>query len=263
MVPVHILITVSSHDDVSLPLLLGQISKDTGAPFRISVFLTDSAYAPAVREMAKTFVQIDNPLLRKLRVARIACFDANTQPDSPIDLVLANRIEDLQTLAVHAQTVVLNHVPATAPDTSRYNNLTTPFQQLADIVIANCAEKEGIAHEDIAHLGCFSRADDLVVHTRQAVDGHTRHFQADTEIAIQAMHDLALDTIPQRFAGAVFVSSYLRSWQKNITTTGMRRAKNGTLEVEAIMLRKGEITPMRAIDEAAKNAARHLANIAA
>ena len=38
MAPIHILITVSSHEDVFLPLLLGQMSQDTGVPFRVSVF---------------------------------------------------------------------------------------------------------------------------------------------------------------------------------------------------------------------------------
>ncbi len=260
MAPIHILITVSSHEDVFLPLLLGQMSQDSGVPFRVSVFLNNPVYAQPIQEMAKTFVQIDNPLLRKLRVARIACFDANAQPDSAVDLVLANHSEDLRTVAVGASVVVLNHVPSsTKLEGFSCDSLLTPFQQLADIAIANCAEKEGIAAEDIGNLGCFSRGEDLVIHARAAIRGHDRHFDADAEIAVQPLRNLALDAIPNRLTGVAFVASYLRSWQKNVSSTCLRRGAGDTLVVEAIAMRKGEIALQRAIDDATKNAARHLA----
>ena len=162
--------------------------------------------------------------------------------------------------AVGASVVVLNHVPSsTKLEGFSCDSLLTPFQQLADIAIANCAEKEGIAAEDIGNLGCFSRGEDLVIHARAAIRGHDRHFDADAEIAVQPLRNLALDAIPNRLTGVAFVASYLRSWQKNVSSTCLRRGAGDTLVVEAIAMRKGEIALQRAIDDATKNAARHLA----
>jgi hypothetical protein len=235
--------TISTQEDVFLPFQLAQMSRDSGVPFRISVFLNTPNLEGQVQEMAKAFVQINNPLLRRLRVARIESFRRDAQPDSEVNLVLANRTEDLQQISVLPPIVVINKVPATnSPTSNKYASLLMPFQQIADIEIADCAEKEGVEHEDIASMACFTVGDNLIISAMNPIKGRTKYFQKSDTLLIKPLNTLPFDAIPPRLSGLVFVADYLRSWRQNISSTILRRETNGTLHVAPITVCKGEIT---------------------
>ncbi len=244
MKPIHILTTIAKQEDVFLPLLLAEMSRDSGTAFRVSVFLQSPQLATQVGEMAKIFVRCENPWLRKLRDARIECFSENAKPTEEIDIILAATSQDLTQMATPAKIAILHRPPSVESahtNSTLCNHILMPFAELAAIEMANCAEKMGIEHEDLDKLACFSKQDDLHIYAKSDLNGAAR-FSCMEIIASKALNSVEMGVLPARLPSIILASQLLRSWRQDISSTILRRGVDGKLIVEPVVLQKGEIT---------------------
>lgn len=243
MKPIHVMITISRSEDVYLPILLGEMSRDVSVPLRISVFLISPIFAPQVNEMAKIFAQIDNPMLTKAKGKAIECFSPEQPQKGSIDLLLAHSCDDLAHIHVKPRLTILHQLPGTneAARLSRYHNwLMTPFEHIANIEIANCAHEIGLDPKNMSAIGCYASGKTFTIYAKRDFKAAGRSFKQFETVLEKALNTVFMHSLPQHITSLQAACSYLRSWRKEVSITFVFRGTDGEWLALSLKIVNGE-----------------------